>query len=220
MSTEFAGTETLPAERSKDRLLQTVKRLHTATAQALADELGISLPATRRHLQGLQEQGLLTLQVEKPGGRGRPQHVYRLSEQGEAAFPKRYEMLCSDILCHLSELYGRGAVMNLLDARRAKLYQELSPAFATAKTPHEKAEVLAQQLSILGYAACLEYVDEQWYLTEYNCPTPATARDFPELCRSELELYEALLGCPLVRETRIVCGAGCCRYRLSKGTPL
>lgn len=205
--------ESKAPDRSKDRLLQAVKRLHTATAQALADELGLSVPAIRRHLQDLQEQGLLSLEVEKPGGRGRPQHVYRLTESGEATFPKKYEVLCSDVLHHLGELYGHGAVLQVMDARRAKLYAQLSPLCRSGSTA-ERLGALCQQLEPYGYAACAEQEDGQWYLVEHNCPAPAIAREFPELCQSELELYETLLGCRLVRETRIVCGAGQCRYRL------
>lgn len=199
-------------ERSKDKLLQALKRLHSATAQTLADELGLTVPAVRRHLQDLYTQGLLSQHTEKPGGRGRPQHVFCLSEAGEAAFPKRYELLCSDLLYHLRELYGQGAVLKVLDARRLRLYQQLAP-LCEGNLP-ERTKKLADKLSDYGYAACLERENDTWYLVEYNCPFAAVAREFPEVCHSELELYQDLLHCTLVRETRIVCGAGQCRYRL------
>ncbi len=205
--------------KSADRLLHILKRLHTATAQALADELCLSVPAVRRHLQNLQEQQLLSLQIEKPGGRGRPQHVYRLTDAGEAAaFPRHYELLCQEIFQHISSLFGRGAVMQLMDARRADLYQRFAPSCQAAHSVDDKARALAKQLESYGYAAQVESFGGQWYLTEYNCPAPAIARNFPELCQSELELYAELLGCELVRETRIVCGAAHCRYRLQEAS--
>lgn len=203
------------AERSKARLLQTLKRLHTATAQTLAQELQLTVPAVRRHLQDLHAQGLLRQQREKPQGRGRPQHVYCLSEAGEATFPKGYDLLCSDILRHLRELYGAGALLAVLDARRAQLCREFDGC-KRARGKAERASKLAQHLNQMGYAACVEGEGEQLYLVEYNCPYAAVAREYPEVCRSELELYQDLLDCSLTRETHIVSGAGQCRYRLER----
>ncbi len=98
----FAAPIPMPSpERTKSRLLDAVKEGDCATAQALADKLGVTVPAVRRHLQDLQDAGQLEVRTEKPGGRGRPQNVYVLTEAGEASFPKRYASLCVDVLGHV-----------------------------------------------------------------------------------------------------------------------
>ncbi|WP_425146956.1 helix-turn-helix transcriptional regulator [Deinococcus sp.] len=201
-----------PPQNTKARLLELVKRHGAQTAQALARELDISVPAARKHLQDLQETGLVVACTEKPGGRGRPQHVYTLSERGESTFPKSYATLCSDVLAHVQRLFGEGAVLQVMDARRAELYGRLS-AVVRGDLP-ERIQTLVRELGEAGYAA--EVVQERgaWFLIERNCPALKVARDFGQLCDSELKLYRDLLGVNVVRESRIACGAAECRYRI------
>ncbi|WP_424949338.1 helix-turn-helix transcriptional regulator [Deinococcus sp.] len=205
-------TQGAPLQGTKARLLELVKRHGAPTAQALAQELAISLPAARKHLQGLQEAGLVSATTEKPGGRGRPQHVYTLSDRGESTFPKSYASLCSDVLRHVEELFGQGAVLQVLTARQAEMYSRLSSG-VQGELP-ERVQTLAGKLREAGYAA--EAVQEHgvWYLVERNCPALKVAREYGQMCESELKLYTELLGVPVVRETRIACGAAECRYRL------
>ena len=201
-----------PPQGTKARLLELVKRHGAPTVQALAQELDISVPAARKHLCDLQESGLVTARTEKPGGRGRPQHVYALSERGESTFPKSYATLCSDVFRHIEQLFGDGAVLQILDARQAELHHRLS-ATVQGELP-ERLETLAQQLREAGYAAEALQEGGVWYLIERNCPALKVARDFSQLCQSEQKLYADLLGVPVVRESRIACGAPECRYRV------
>jgi predicted ArsR family transcriptional regulator len=201
-----------PLQGTKARLLELVKRLGSPTAQALAQELEISVPAARKHLCDLQEAGLVNSHIEKPCGRGRPQHVYLLSDRGESTFPKSYATLCSDVLKHVEQLFGEGAVLQVLDARKAELYKRLSPMVQGSVA--QRLERLAQTLQEAGYAAEILHEDGAWYLVERNCPALKVAREYSQMCESELKLYTELLGVPVVRETRIACGAAECRYRI------
>ncbi|ADV67285.1 helix-turn-helix transcriptional regulator [Deinococcus maricopensis] len=199
-------------ERTKTRLLELLKQQRCHTVQALADELGVSVPAARRHLADLTEAGLVEPSTEKPFGRGRPQNVYRLTERGEASFPKRYASLCVDVLEHVQALFGEGAVLQVMDARRAQLAREWAPLLQ-GDLP-EKLTRLAQLLCDAGYAARATFENGHWYLIEGNCPNLTVARRYGELCAAELDLYRELLGVPVTRETRIACAAPSCRYRI------
>ena len=214
MTTSVSSSQTqgAPLQGTKARLLELVKRHGAPTAQALAQELEISLPAARKHLCDLQEAGLVSARTEKPGGRGRPQHVYALSDRGESTFPKSYATLCSDVLRHVEELFGEGAVLQVLSARQAEMYGRLSGG-VQGDLP-ERVQTLAQKLREAGYAAEALQEDGVWYLVERNCPALKVAREYGQMCESELKLYSDLLGVPVVRETRIACGAAECRYRL------
>ena len=202
---------TLP-QNTKARLLELVKRLGAPTAQALARELDISVPAARKHLCDLQESGLIASRTEKPCGRGRPQHVYVLSDRGESTFPKSYATLCSDVLRHVQVLFGEGAVLQVLSSRQAELHSRLSPVIQGDLA--QRVHTLAQTLQEAGYASEAFQEDGVWYLVERNCPALKVAREYSQMCGSELQLYTDLLGVPVVRETRIACGAAECRYRI------
>lgn len=204
---------TLP-ERTKSKLLEVIKASDCATAQTLADKLGLTVPAIRRHLQDLQDAGHLEVRTEKPGGRGRPQHVYVLTEAGEATFPKAYDALCLDVLGHVEQLFGEGAVMQVMDARRLDLCAQLSPLLGQHSDIGHKLQALASALSEHGYAARAYQEGGQWYLVQRNCPAPAVAKQFPQLCQGELALYRELLKVPVSREARLSCGAAECRYKV------
>lgn len=221
MTAILAATPPVPGgltERTKHKLLDLVKRHGPLTAQDLAARLEVSVPATRRHLGDLQDQGLVEARTERPSGRGRPQHVYALTERGEGAFPKTYSGLCVDVLRHVAALFGEGAVTQVLASRTAEQAQVLGAELPESLPPHLRAEVLARHLSEQGYDAVVDRVveggQETLYLVERNCPHLAVARQFPELCAAELTLYEGLLGTAVTRETRISCGQGSCRYRV------
>ncbi|KEF34619.1 MULTISPECIES: helix-turn-helix transcriptional regulator [Deinococcus] len=211
--------QTQPApspERTKYRLLERLKRAGPQTVQDLAANLGVSVPGTRRHLQDLQEQGLIEARTERPGGRGRPQHVFLLTDRGEATFPKTYSALCVDVLRHLQTLYGEGAVMQVLEARSTELAAQVRAALPSDLPPAERVTRFAAWLSERGFDAVAEPGERagEWRITERNCPNLTVARQFPELCRSELKLFTDVLGVTVTRETRIACGQGQCRYRI------
>ncbi|AWN23352.1 transcriptional regulator [Deinococcus irradiatisoli] len=208
-----AAPPTTP-ERTKSRLLEAVKDCDCATAQALADKLGVTVPAIRRHLQDLQDAGQLEVRTEKPGGRGRPQHVYVLTEAGEATFPKAYATLCVDVLDQVERLFGDGAVLRVMDARRLEFQGVLASRLAGHSDLGRKLTALAAVLCEYGYAARAYQENGQWYLTQRNCPAPAVAKAFPQLCQAELTLYRDLLELPVSREARLSCGAAECRYKV------
>lgn len=207
---------TAPAtpERTKTRLLELVKRHGPLTAQELAARLEVSVPAARRHLGDLQEQGLLECRTERPAGRGRPQHVFALTDQGEARFPKTYADLCVDILRHVERLHGSGTVLTVLQMRNNEMAEQLQGHIPGDESLESRAERLRQHLAEMGFDPTLEHCGDELYLVQRNCPNLTVARQYRALCQAELELYIRVLGIDITRSSTIACGQGQCRYRL------
>ncbi|MBB5378151.1 putative ArsR family transcriptional regulator [Deinococcus metalli] len=201
-------------ERTKSRLLELVKRHGPLTAQDLAQRLDVSVPAARRHLSDLREQELIVCRTERPGGRGRPQHVFTLTDRGEAAFPKTYSTLCVDVLRHIEALFGEGAVLRVLDARNVEVAGRLERELPRSMPLGERVRALAARLDEQGFDTEVEQDGDVWYLVERNCPNLTVARQYPQLCGSELSLYTQVLDVPVHRDRRIACGQGICRYRI------
>ncbi|WP_291425878.1 metalloregulator ArsR/SmtB family transcription factor [Deinococcus sp.] len=202
-------------ERTKKRLLELVNRHGGLTAQELAQKLEVSVPAARRHLSDLQEQGLIGMTIERPSGRGRPQHVFTLTEQGEATFPKTYSTLCADILRHVEHLFGQEAVLKVFNSRSAEFGQLLRAIAAPELPLAERLERLAAVLTEAGFDAVVEFDGTAYYLIQRNCPNLAVARQFKALCISELNMYAEVLGRPIERDQKIACGQRMCRYRIA-----
>ena len=195
---------------TKQRILERLRSM-ACCAGDLASNLGISKVAVHRHLEDLEREGLIRARTEKPEGRGRPKQVFvAVDEQAQ------YARLCDDILTHLRELFGGGAVLAVLSRRNAKVLAELSPRLEGLDLEHKlyrMAEFLTQQ----GYQASVYQEDGFWYLEQGRCPKLAVSAEHGELCGAELEMYQKLLGVPVVREERIAAGGNCCRYRV--GSP-
>lgn len=201
-------------DSTKGRVLTLLRGWTGGTAQDVADALGVTVPAARRHLMDLEAAGLIHSQVEKPAGRGRPQHVFSLTPDGEHAFPKRYAQLAHDILEHVETLYGSGAIIEVLSARNAKLMESWQDRVCGG-TILEKLECLVGVLNEHGYEARIEIAEDgRLYLLEGNCPALEVARQYGQLCQSETELYAKLLDTNVVRESQISQGASVCRYRI------
>lgn len=199
---------------TKGRVLALLKRSPGAAAGDVAGELGITVTAARRHLGDLQAAGLVDARVQRPCGRGRPQHAYALTRDGEAAFPRRYAELCADVLAHLELLYGSGAILEVFGARDAKLRALWAPRLGGGSL-EDRLRSLAAILCEQGYEASVcRGPHGELYLLEGNCPALEVARSFPQLCHGETRLYAELLGVPVVRESIITQGAPACRYRV------
>ena len=202
----------------KGRVLYLLRGAGGGTAQDVADALGVTVPAARRHLGDLLEAGLIEARIERQSGRGRPQHIFALTVSGEAVFPKRYAELCGDILQHVQSLYGDGAILEVLSARNVKL-MELWRERVQGSSVAQKLECLVAVLNEIGYQASIEIGEHgELYLLEGNCPSLEVAKEFGQLCRAEGELYEQLLGAHVVRDSQISTGASVCRYRVLEAT--
>src|SRR5260370_38918043 len=81
------------------------------SSQSLAESLRVSPAAIRQHLGTLEALGLVNRRkvVTQPS---RPTYLYRVSPQGMRVFPKRYDLLLTQMLALLAEHqrpHGAGA---------------------------------------------------------------------------------------------------------------
>ncbi|WP_022798285.1 helix-turn-helix transcriptional regulator [Thermus islandicus] len=192
-------------EGTKERVLELL-RARPLSAKEVADALGLSQVAARKHLQDLEARGLVRSEVKKCPSRGRPYRLYR-AQDGESP----YAALCGDVLRGLEEALGREGVVAFLRERNRS---RLASLRLQGLPLREKLERLAEALRQEGYEA--EVVEEggHLYLCQRRCPRLALSREHEALCEGELLAYEELLGLPLVREERIAEGGSCCRYRV------
>ena len=87
--------------------------------RALAEQLGLTAAAVRRHLDNLVELDLVTGREAVTGhrGRGRPARAYVVSEAGHQALESDYDHLATEALRFLAEEAGEGAVTRFVQQR-------------------------------------------------------------------------------------------------------
>jgi predicted ArsR family transcriptional regulator len=162
-----------------------------STAQ-LAEHLGISEVATRRHLGVLEQEGLVRAETVNQG-RGRPAARWSLTEDANRLFPHRYDALAGEMLTFLADTQGREGVRAYLRWRLEREAASLSDA-VTAEDLHDRLEQLADALSEAGYEASVAPDGEGFTLVQDHCAIYDVARDHPEMCAYEAATFSKVLG--------------------------
>ncbi|WP_269531166.1 metalloregulator ArsR/SmtB family transcription factor [Chitinimonas sp. BJYL2] len=202
-----------------ERVLYLLKTRGPQTAQQLSELLALSSMAVRRHLEGAQERGLL-LSEDRNEGVGRPARYWLLSDAGHARFPDRHGDLTVALLAQVQQLFGEAGLSRLIAAREQEAERDYLAATAGAASLAGKIEALAQQRTREGYMAEVESHPEGWLLAENHCPICAAAQQCQGFCRSELALFQRVIGDAgtVVRTEHLLGGARRCVYLIKPVT--
>src|SRR2546428_815331 len=130
-------------------ILLELKRSQPRTATELGATLGVSANAIRHPLKELVTESLITYCREQRGV-GAPTYAYRLSPEGEAIFPKRYEETLTELLGRVAQKDGRGAVVELFADHYAALARKLAAELGDAP-PAERLAAGAPLMGDAGY---------------------------------------------------------------------
>ncbi|MBO0840785.1 MAG: transcriptional regulator, partial [Sciscionella sp.] len=177
------------------------------TAAAVADELGVSPVAARRHLDALVAEGqAATRDAPRRRHRGRPAKEFLLTEAGRAGFGHAYDDLAVSALRFLADSTGEDAIRRFAEQRVAGIVGEGADAELAALPPQRRTEVLAELLTGQGYAASARHVGSGAQLCQHHCPVAHVAAEFPQLCEAETEAFARLLGTHVQRLATIARG--------------
>jgi predicted ArsR family transcriptional regulator len=196
------------------------------TAAVVADRLGLSPAAVRRHLDALLADGEATTRDQPrrgPRGRGRPAKLFLLTEAGRARFGHAYDDLAVAALRFLAERGGGGAVRDFAAQRVTAMIDRHRAAIEQARNTADRAQALARALTREGYAASARSITlngvagEQ--LCQHHCPVAHVAAEFPELCEVETAAFAELLGTHVQRLATIARGDAACTTHVPLGMP-
>jgi len=203
----------------RDRVAASLLTQGPATASTLADRLGISGTAVRRHLDSLASQGLVVATDRPPfgpapaRGRGRPARTFSLTAEGRSQFPSEYAELATDALSFLSDTGGPGAVTTFAEARAHALEIELRARLGEdwrGADDVEQVGAFAEALNGAGFATSAEPAPTGVQVCQHHCPVAHVAEQFPQLCEAETEAFARLVGRHVQRLATIAHGDGVC----------
>jgi predicted ArsR family transcriptional regulator len=209
--------------RTREAVARLLMERGPVAAAEVAEELGLSGPAVRRHLDALIADG--EAQVAKPvhrgpRGRGRPARHYTLTDTGRARFGHGYDDLAVAALRYLGEHGGESAVRGFARARVAEL---IGPGarqqITAAQGPDARVQALAGVLSSRGYAAQARAAGTGIQLCQHHCPVARVAAEFPVLCEAETREFADLLGTHVQRLATIARGDAACTTHIPAHVP-
>lgn len=205
-------------QSTKEAILQYLLRENKASAQSIADVIGISLQATRRHLKDLQQQGFMEIETVQ-AKTGRPQYLYFLSRRGRDRFPQNYGEFALSFLDTLTETVGEKEVSKILEKqwqKKADHYRR----YMTGDTLKQKIEQLVKMRQEEGYMAEVFMWEEKpnhFFISEHNCAISEVAESYPQVCHHELEMFASLFQhCTVERTNWIHHGEHRCGYLIRK----
>ena len=203
--------------RTRDRVLQAISERGPITAGVLAEQLGLTAAAVRRHLDNLVELGLITSREAAAGnrGRGRPARAYVVSDAGHQALDSDYDHLATEALRFLADAAGEEAVTRFAQQRVAELEERYAAELAEAGPDRQaRTAALVQALTRDGFAATARPIGTREptgiQLCQGHCPVKHVAEEFPQLCQAETDAFSRLLGVHVQRLATLAHGDHVC----------
>lgn len=202
---------------SEDRILLALKSKGELSTQALARQLELSLAGTRKHLMALTAAGLAASDMVAAGV-GRPKRMWRLTEAAQSRFPDSHAFLTVEMIDAARAVFGNEGMERLILHREGEMHRRYRHAMMGAERMEDKLARLCALRNEEGYMAEWSTIAPgNFLLVENHCPICAAARSCQGFCRSELGLFEAILGphASIERAEHIVSGARRCAYRIA-----
>lgn len=174
------------SKSTRQRILEILATRPTATADELARLLHLTPANIRHHLARLEADGRLQIVGERPlRGRGRPQRIFALPQDGEGT-DRLAGHLLDQVLSSL-ELEQKAEFLRALSRR-------LGGEPTTARHITQRLAATVRRLNELEYQTRWEAHALAPRLILGNCPYEAIIESHPELCQMDTYLLENLLG--------------------------
>jgi predicted ArsR family transcriptional regulator len=195
----------------KKKLLYYLKIMQQAGLEELANVMKVSRMAVHKHLDLLQQRGLVE-GIETRGHVGRPRMVYQLTSQSKSVFPKSYGAIATHALDFIERNMGKEGVKKVLYERQGELFDQYYKRLKGLDF-NKQVKELARIRDEEGYIAeSRSKSDGKHVLLEYNCPIIHIAEKHWEACSTETELFEKLLGANIDTTHRAAKGDLICKF--------
>jgi predicted ArsR family transcriptional regulator len=199
-----------------DRILSTLKTRGALGIPDIAKVLDVTVEAVRQQMVKLQSDGLVDAE-SRPAGRGRPTQIWRLTDAGHARFPDTHAEMTVQMISAVITVFGEKGMDQLIGAREEAMRANYREAMLGARSLKTKLERLVEIRSREGYMAEFRPEGEGFLFIENHCPICTAARACTGFCRSELQLFEEVLGtdASVSRVEHVLAGARRCAYQVS-----
>jgi predicted ArsR family transcriptional regulator len=185
----------------------------------LQQALGVTATAVRQRLERLMRAGIVA-RSSQTHGRGRPSHVYALTETGRRIGGDNFRDLALVLWQELRSV-GDATVRRGLIARIGASLAKNCRDRVSGQTPRERLEQAATLMRERQISCTVtEGVDELPVLTTYTCPYPELAEQDRGICAAERLMLQELAGATVQLADCRLDGADCCRFAVTGAEPM
>ncbi len=209
-------SETSPPPRSGDAAVVDLLRVDGALSiGALSKALGVTATAVRQRLERLMRHGFVTRQAQG-GRRGRPAHVYSLTDSGRRVGGDNFRDLALVLwreIRGVRDLEVRRGLLGRIGSSLAAMHR----ADVAGGTVADRLAGVAEILRRREIACSVEAPPSGGLpvLTSYVCPYPDLAEQDRGICAAERTMIEELVGSPVALSECRLDGGSCCRFAVA-----
>ena len=202
----------MTTDTTRERVLSLVASTGPITAADLAQGLGVTPAAIRRHLTALLDSSLIA-DHNRPGpldrGRGRPAKAYVATAEGQRALTSAYSDVAVEAMDYLR---ASGALPAFVAQHQARLEASLSPVVDKNAPLSDRVIALADALGEEGYATSVRPGPGGYtvQLCQGHCPVQSIAEAAPEWCEAEARAFSNILDVHVQRLSTLARGAHVC----------
>ena len=199
-------------QATRQQILDYIRRQGRATVKDLDSFLDLTSTGVRQHLTVLERERLVTAHEDR-GRVGRPALVYKLTEKGDALYPKSYDQLANVLIEEVRELAGAQALQTLLRrvaSRFAEPYKERLEGRPLSERVLEASQIIQERGCL---TECSQDGDD-WLIKQYTCPFPNVAGQNSCVCSLDVEFVRQLVGADARLTTSLLRGDAACTFRI------
>lgn len=198
-------------EQSDSQFLNELHRLGPHTVQEICGAVGVTATAVRQRLGRLQEQGFVSRQLVRTG-RGRPHHVYEVTDKGLRQLGDNYGDLALILWREIRQIVDPSIRESITARVRESLVARLGQVGEGAV--RERLQRLSSALLERGYDVELGGNPELPILRENNCPYQELAEEDRDICGLEREVFQQALGAEVRLARCCLDGHHCCEFEV------
>ena len=203
--------------RSRDRILELLLRSEEPlSVQALSTAVGISRNAAHQHVIAMEREGLIE-RASSIRTKGRPSQGFRLSEAGNATFPRQYALLARQLLEQLAQHLGPEELRQAMERIGLSLADSLRAGVGT--DPSQRLTLIASLMRQLGYESATIDGPDGMEIEAHNCVFHDLAFADRTICEVDLSLLRSLSGKAVEHRRCMARGERSCRFAFRPTKP-
>lgn len=204
-------------KETKTKLVDLLKSQGELSIDEITEKLDLAKTTIRRHLMILERQGLIQRNNRRVSA-GRPQLVYRLTENAVPLFPSKEAHLLRDLLAQLIS-DGRGEWVdhffrNYWQQRHINFHERLRDS--SDQSAQVASKILFEMLEEDGFMPEIIEEGNHTIVRECNCPFSETVKVTGIPCQLEAEFLKVALRADLERVSYMPDGSPTCTYILRR----
>lgn len=175
---------------TREATLSLLLRHDKCSAANLADYLGISVQAMRRHLRSLENDGFVEASSNSVGP-GRPSNIWQLTTEGHQCFnhANGSEKFALDLLASMEAKLSQERISEILNLQAIEKAINYRNQIGSGPL-NSRLEKLIELRKEEGYWAELHLSNEgsSCFLNAFHCSIRSIAEKYPVFCDQELQL--------------------------------